>query len=192
MSNAFVAPGTSAANTARDRQSTVQKGARDAFNEINPLMQDQAKFATQLGPSWQRSVWNNINASSPWGVQRAGENYRTGQMGTTIQNLPIMRQILSRGGAGIGAMQGAELGAVNDANSRANEFMAYWASPEGQRQLALMQQQAIEGGMSIPSLGPANSLAGMVYGRPAPQVGQSPLAGIANIAGTMAGAGVFK
>lgn len=191
LSSALTAPGTSAAETNRDRQSTVQRGARDAFNQINPTLQSQAGFANQLEPMRQRSVWDTINASNPWGVQTSLANSRRGLMDSATANLPAMYQALSQGGAGIGALQGAGYAALNNANSQGNDMLAYWYSPEGRATLAKLAQSSIMQGQSIPALDQIGGLANIIYGRPAPQVGASPLAQIAGLGSQLYSMGAF-
>lgn len=191
ISSALTPPGTNAANTDRDRKSTVQKGARDAFNWINPAFQSSAQFAANVEPLRQRSVWDSIHASTPWGVQGTVDNFRRGAIGDAVSNLPMLQQILSSGGAGIGSLQGAQFGAINDANSRANELMAWYASPAGKQALAQMAQGAFGQAQSMPLGQTVNNLANVIYGRPQPQVGASPLAGITQMGSMLYGAGVL-
>jgi len=78
---------------------------------------------------------------------------------------------------GVGAQQGADVMGFNEANKGANDLQAHLASPEGQRAIAELAQSLL------------SSTANVVYGRPAPAVGPSPLNQIAGIAGSFVGGG---
>lgn len=192
LSSALTAPGTSAANTNRDRQSGVQKGAVGYFNAFKPSLEGAGAFAGQMEPEWQRAIQNGLNAVSPWGQQASVDNARQGFLTAGMNQLPIIRAIMARsGGGGIGAEQGAQIQAMNGANSRANDLQAWYASPEGKQKMAEMAAQLSGMGMNSPILNAMSQLSNIIYGRPAPQVGASPLAGILGTAAQLYSGGAF-
>jgi hypothetical protein len=191
MSSIFTAPGTNAAEADRKQKSNPQRFAGAALSTLNPTLQSQATFANRIEPFRQQSAWDTIHASTPGGVQSTVDNYRRGVLSNNLANLPQLQQILSMGGAGIGAMQGAGVHAINDANSQGNNMLAYYSSPQGRAALAQMAQMAIAQSQSLPSLSGFGNLASIIYGRPAPPVGPSPLATIAGIGAQLYGAGAF-
>lgn len=191
LSSALTAPGTSAANTNRDRQSGVQKGAVGYFNAFKPSLEGAGAFAGQMEPEWQRAIQNGLNAVSPWGQQTSVDNARQGFLSAGMNQLPLIRAIMARNGAGIGAEQGAQIQAINGANSRANDLQAWYASPEGKQKMAEMAAQLSGMGMNSPILNAMSQLSNIIYGRPAPQVGASPLASIAGIGAQLFSGGAF-
>lgn len=191
LGSALTAPGTSAANADAKAKKLPQTIAKNRLNDIYPTLISQGQQVNALEPMRQRSVWDSINATSHWGVQQGVESARRGFMDANMSALPSIHQALSQGGAGIGAIQGANYAAINNANNQGNNLMAYWSSPQGRQALAQMSQQSIMQGQSMPALGLMERLSNIVYGRQAPQVGASPLAAIAGIGANLVGAGGF-
>lgn len=192
MSSIFVAPGTNAAEADRKSKSNPQRFAGTALASLNPALQSQAQFANRIEPFRQQSAWDQIHAATPGGMMSTVDNARRGFLSNNLANLPALQQIMSMGGTpGIGAMQGAGLHAINGATSQGNDLMAWYASPQGRAALAQMAQQAIAQSQSLPALSGFGNLANIIYGRPAPPVGPSPLASIAGIGAQLYGAGAF-
>lgn len=184
VTNALTPPGTSEANRDRGRKAKPQEMAGGYLRSLDPLISSQIGFANRIEPMRQEAVEGAMWAGTPNGVRATVDQARRGFMGAELANLPYMRQALSRGGAGIGAMQGAEVAALNRGVTQGNDLAAWFATPEGRQALLRMQLQAASYG--IPALGDFSNLSSVVYGRPAPQVGLSPLAGVANLGGLYA------
>jgi len=189
IKSALTAPGTNAAASDAKAKKKPQQMAHGYLSALDPLISNQIAFANRIEPGRQRAVEDLMWAGTPNGVNATVENARRGFMGGAISALPIMRQRLSQGGAGIGAMQGAEISGINNATSQGNDLLSWLLSPEGRTALARMRLGAA--GMAMPDLSNFGNLSNVVYGRPAPQVGPSPLAGIANAAGMLFGGGMF-
>lgn len=181
ITNALTPPGTSEANRDRGRKAKPQEVAGGYLKALDPLISSQIGFANRIEPSRQRAVEGVMWGGTPNGVQATVDQARRGFMGAELANLPYIRQALTRGGAGIGALQGAEVAALNRGVTAGNDLAAWYATPEGKR--ALLQMQLAAAQYAIPSLGDFANLSSVVYGRPAPAVGPSPLAGVSNLAG---------
>lgn len=186
---ALTPAGTNAAASDAKAKKKPQQMAQGYLTALDPLIQSQIGFANRIEPDRQRGVQDLMWAGTPNGVRSTVDQARRGFMGAELEALPMVRQALSRGGAGIGAMQGAEVAGLNRAVMSGNDLMAWLASPEGKMALARMRLGAA--GMAMPDLSNFGNLSNVVYGRPAPQVGPSPLAGIANAAGMLFGGGMF-
>jgi len=181
--NALTPPGTSEANRDRARKAKPQELAGGYLRDLDPLIQSQIGFANRIEPMRQGAIDHLMWAGTPNGVQATVDQARRGFTGAELANLPYLRQALTRGGAGIGAMQGAEVAALNRGVTQGNDLAAWFATPEGKQALARMQLAASAYG--IPALGDFSNLSSVVYGRPAPAVGPSPLAGVANLGGLL-------
>lgn len=182
LSSVLTAPGTNAANTNRDRQSSVQKAAGNVLPDLEQILQSQFAFAKLLEPLRQQITQMLIEQSTPGGQQRTADRYRTGALSGATDAANYKRRRLSQGGMGIGAQQGADVEAYNNAQRDANNFQAGLSDPN--RLTGVLQ--GISGAMQPPSLDSLGQTANVIYGRPAPQVGASPLASIAGVLGSMA------
>lgn len=187
IQSALTPPGTAAAQGDTKSKKYPQTLAGSTLHTLSPLIGQQAAFAGNLEPFRQQGIWDLIHAASPGGMLATSEQARRNYMGNATASLPFLHARLNEGGAGIGAIQGADAGAISGATSKANDLFGWLASPEGQQALAQMRMQATQ--FSLPALGPFAQLASIIYGRPAPQVGASPLSSIASIAPFFMGGG---
>lgn len=185
LSSLLTAPGTNAAQGDQKRKQAPQDVAYHALPTVEQLLQSQLSFQHLLEPIRQSAIQGLVDLNSPLGQSQASDLNRTKLVGAATDQSNIQRQRLARGGFGIGAQQGADVGTFNAANRSANDFQSYLASPQGRTSL----MQILAGASNVPSADLLSNLSGVIYGRPAPQVGPSPLASIAGIAGQLATGG---
>lgn len=189
LSSIFTPSGQNAADSQQRAQRELAGFALAPIRELGPMLADQARLRRSLEPMRARSVWDAMNSATPGGVRAGLELNRAGLRSRAEELIPRLRAALSRGGAGIGALQGAEAQALNDANSQGNDEAAYWYSPAGKAMIARMSQEAA--GMAMPDLGPFSSLAAILQGWPKVNVGANPMSQILGTAGQLYGAGAF-
>jgi hypothetical protein len=189
IGHALTPRGTSEANRDRARKAKPQEIAGSTLQTLSPLFGRQAQFALDTEGYRQNNIMDLLRMGTTGGLMENAESARRGFMGNALASSPYLRQAVSRGGAGIGAVQGAELSGINNATSKANDYLSWLLSPEGRMSISRVGLGA--SGFAMPALNDLNSLASIVYGRPAPAVGPSPLAGIANLGMQAFGMGAF-
>lgn len=140
------------------------------YNSLQPMaQQDTSALLAELSnpDSMARQYRNQANA--------AGQS--------TLQSV-LQRLRLS--GAGIGAIQGAQIGAVNQAASAGNRYQAQLDSPEGRTQRLNSILGVIAG--QNPNFGNLEALHGMTVGTPRNASGLDVLGGLAgNLLSSLSG-----
>lgn len=187
IGSALTPRGTAAANADTNAKKRPQQIAGGLLNTLQPGLEQQTQFAVDFEPQRRRAIWDMYQLGNPYAGSTTAAGVRSGLTGAATASLPGLEQALTAGGAGIGSIQGARAGVLNDAHSRANEILAWYSSPQGKAYLNSIRMQAIQQAQSTPLVNNLGSLSNIIYGRPAPAVGPSPLAGIAGLAGSYFG-----
>ena len=148
---------------------------------LSPALLGQAELYTSTLPYQGAALRNLMQLTTPEGQESPIEGVRRSATADAGGFADLTKQRLSAGGAGIGAMQGADVSAFNTAQRSANDMRAWYASPQGRAALMQMISGAQRGILGLPEMA---GLSQISYGRPQPQQsGGFDLGGLGQLAG---------
>ena len=183
ITNALTPSGTSEANRDRNRKGNAQKIGVDLLGAIRPSLMKSADLFNSTFPQAAQAYKNIFSLASPGGVQRKVAGTRGELLGQAREQSRRMSSSFGDAG-GIGLEQGLKIGGENAANQTANDLFTYFQSPQGQAELSNM---ILELQRRFPGLDVYQALDAIIQNRQAPQVGASPINGIASAASLFMG-----
>jgi len=188
VSSALTPSGFNANQAATAAQGVPQSYANQILAAIYKSLLGSANTANRLAPMQDSALTQYLQMLTPGGAMASEQGARQGFLQNALASLPALRQVLSQGGAGIGSLQGAELNTVNSARKAGNDLFSQLFSGQG-----IMDRANVIQGIDPlrTGLGRLSSLANVTYGRPTPQMGPSPLSGLAQGVGMASTAGLI-
>lgn len=183
IQSALTPAGTNARQSQVDQQKNATQGAQNALTYLNPLMGQQAGFASSLEPGREADVKRMLYLSSPGNTQAREAIYA--RTAASNAGLASKEAGASESAQGLSPsyQAGNDVAEANNAASASNAYDQQLESPEYQLQQANSLAGQYQTDMGIPSQSAYNSAVNTIYGRP--QVPVAP--GIGSVIGGIAG-----
>ena len=181
IKSALTPAGTNAAQWDSKTKGKPQAMAADFLKRIKPGLDSSLDMWLSTLPQQRQAQKNIFDLATPGGVNRRVSGVRRELLGTARDQARLMSRKFA-GSGGLGLEEGLTIEGENDANRQANDLFTYFNTPKGQAELTniIMEMSSKFPGMDVFAL-----LNSIIQGRPAPQVGPSPIAGVGSALGLL-------